>query len=138
MAKRIGNISALYPAASDEPLAVICAKVASAFRLPPFKVAHRSAHLETAETTGDGLIFTIVEYFGAVDSETAKRLGKPDYWNLAWRAAVGLDLNYQVGIRRPSMTRNQQRTVAGKLRPIFKRIRLHGDSRQTTGGKTKP
>jgi hypothetical protein len=83
--------------------------------------------LETATASSAEITIAVTRFTGSVDAEQASRIGPPDYWNLAWRAAVGLEFNYQVAITHGPLTRNQQRSVARKLRSVFQRVRMHGD-----------
>ena len=117
----------LYPAISDEEIDAICRKLAAAFGLPPFAVSHRSEYLETAVASSGQITMTVTRFCGTVDAEQARRIGPPDYWNLAWRAAIGLEFNYQVAIARDAVTRNQQRTISRKLRSVFAKVKMHGD-----------
>jgi hypothetical protein len=125
---KLQNVNRMYAATSSDALDVVCAKLAAAFRLPPFKAIHRSEYLETAESN-DAMTFRVTEYLGAVDAARAARIGPPDYWNLAWRAAVGLNFNYQVWIMNKPAARNRQRVIARKLRSIFQHIQMHGDAK---------
>jgi hypothetical protein len=121
----------LYPAKSEERLHVVCEKLAIVFGLPPFQTTFRSEYFEKAQSAG-GTFFgfidiTVIEYFGSVNSEQVKQIDPPYYWDLAWRAAVGLQFNYQVAIYRGLMKRNHKRRIARKLRSVFTEIRLHGE-----------
>jgi hypothetical protein len=121
-------LNTLYPATSDDDLNALCAKLAAAFDLPAFTSRHRSEYLETSTASSGALTISVTRFLRSVDAEQARRIGPPDYWNLAWRAAVGLEFNYQVAIARGPATRNQQRVIARKLRSIFRKVRLHGES----------
>lgn len=120
-------VNAMYPAISDEDFETVCRKLAAAFGLPPFAMKHRSEHLETATASSGDMTISATRFLGMVDAEQARRIGAPDHWNLAWRAAVGLEFNYQVAIYRDSVTRSQRRTVARRLRAVFRKVRMHGD-----------
>jgi hypothetical protein len=120
-------VNALYPAISDEDIDAICRKLAAAFGLPPFTLSHRSEYLETAVVTSGAMTITVTRFSGTVDAEHARRIGPPDHWNLAWRAAIGLEFNYQVAIALGAVTRNQQRTIARRLRSVFGKVQMHGD-----------
>ncbi len=117
----------LYPAMSEERLPAICEKLATAFALSMFHTIHRSEYLETARSAQGPFEISVTEYAGSVSSEQAAQIGSPDHWNLAWRAAAGLRFNYQVAIARGAVTRNQQRSIARRLRSVFTEIKLHGD-----------
>jgi hypothetical protein len=119
-------MNVLYPAISPERLPRVCEKLAAAFDLPTFQRTDSSQYLETARS-GEVFQITVTEFLAPVSSEQAAQIGPPDYWNLAWRAAVGLRFNYQVAIARGAVTRSQQRSIAHKLRSVFAEIRLHGD-----------
>ena len=121
------TLKALYPATSNEHLNGVCQKLAAAFDLPAFTLSHQSEHLETATASSAEITIAVTRFTGSIDAEQASRMGPPDFWNLAWRAAVGLEFNYQVAITHGPLTRNQQRSVARKLRSVFQRIRMHGD-----------
>ena len=73
------------------------------------------------------MTLVVTRFSGTIDADQANRIGPPDFWNLAWRAAVGLEFNYQVVITHGPVTRNQQRSIARKLRSVFQRVRMHGD-----------
>jgi len=120
-------LNALYPAISEQDLDAICRKLAAAFGLPPFALKHRSEYLETASASSGALAISVTRFCGTLDAEQASRIGPPDHWNLAWRAAVGLELNYQVAIARGAVTRNQQRATARRLRGVFRKVQMHGD-----------
>jgi hypothetical protein len=85
-------MNVLYPAISAEGLTRVCEMLAAAFELPPFQTIHRSEYLETAQS-GGAFQITVTEYVGQASSEQAAAIGRPDHWNLAWRAAVGLRYN---------------------------------------------
>jgi hypothetical protein len=121
-------MNGLYPAISKERLPVICEKLAASFTLPPFRVIHRSEYFEGAQSALGLFELTVTEYFDPISSEQAAQITGPDHWNLAWRAAVGLQFNYQVRVAQGAVTRHQHRTIARKFRRIFEEIRLHGDS----------
>jgi hypothetical protein len=121
-------MNVLYPAKSEETLSAICEKLETEFALPPFRTTRRSEYLETAQSAQGPFEITVTEYVGSVSSEQAMRIGPPDHWNLAWRAAVGLQFNYQLRIAHGPVTRNQQRSIARKLRKVFTEIKLHGDA----------
>src|SRR2546422_372269 len=89
------------------------------------RLSHRSEYLETAVASSGAIAMTVTRFSGTVDAEQARRIGPPDHWNVAWRAAVGLEFNYQVAIARGPATRNQQRSIARKLRSVFQRVQLH-------------
>jgi hypothetical protein len=116
-----------YPAISQEKLPTIGEKLSIVFTLPPFRTVHQSQYLETAKSTRESFEITVTEYIRLVSSEQASQIGVPDHWDLAWRAAVGLQFNYQVRITRVTANRNQQRRIARKLRSVFTEIKLHGD-----------
>jgi len=120
-------VNAMYAAMSDEDIDAICRKLSAAFGLPPFTLKHRSEYLETAVASSAAITITVTRFSGAVDAEQARRIGAPDHWNLAWRAAIGLEFNYQVAIARGAVTRNQQRTITRKLRSVFRKVKMHGD-----------
>jgi hypothetical protein len=120
-------MNVLYPATSEEELDSVCAKLAAAFALPAFALSHRSEYVETAVAATAAMTITVSRFLCAVDAEQASRIGPPDHWNVAWRAAVGLEFNYQVAIDRGPVTRNQRRAIARKLRSVFQKVRLHGD-----------
>lgn len=124
---RLSRMNVLYPAVSAEPLDLVCERLAAALELPPFQKIRSSQYLETAQS-GDPFQITVTEYFGSVTSDQAEQIGPPDYWNLAWRAAVGLRFNYQVAMTREAVTRSRRRTIAQRLRSVFSEVRLHGDS----------
>ena len=119
----------VYAASSKDDLESVCAALADRFSLPPFRTTRRSEHLATATSEGDSLGFTVTEYFGFVSSDEAKGIGPPDFWNLAWRAAVGDEFNYQVVFDRDpeAVSRQKARRLKQRLRPIFETLRLHGD-----------
>jgi hypothetical protein len=120
-------VNALYPAISDEDTDAVGGKLAAAFGLPPFTLTHRSEYLETFVASSGAITMTVTHFLRAVDAEQARGIGPPDHWNLAWRAAIGLEFNYQVAIARGVATRNQQRAVARKLRSVFRKVQMHGD-----------
>jgi len=124
-------MNALYPARSDISLTEICERLVVVFELAPFKHLHRSDHLETAQAVSIVTPFqvAVTQYFYPVTLEDAERLGPPDYWNLAWRTAVGFFFNYQVRVSYEAVTRNKRRKIARKLRSVFTEIRLHGEPR---------
>ncbi len=121
----------LYPATSSEPFDIICRKLAAALSHAPFTVQRRSDHLEVAESTSGESSVRLVHYIGVVTAEQAATLGPPDYWDLAWRAAVGVQYNLQLGVSRGSVTRNQQRRFSAKLRSVFTQVKLHGSPAAT-------
>jgi hypothetical protein len=120
-------MNVLYPAISSEGLTTVCERLAAVFKLPQFHRTYSSQHLAIARS-GDAFQITVTEFVGSVNAEQAARIGAPDHWNLAWRAAVGLRFNYQVAIARGAVTRSQQRTIGRRLRSVFTEVRLHGES----------
>ena len=116
-----------YPAASADSLTVVCEKLAAGFALPPFAVTRESEHVRSARSASGPFAIEVVEFLGHVSAEDAAKIDSPDQWNLAWRAEVGLEFNFQVSITRGTVTRRQRERTARKLRLAFSEIRLHGD-----------
>jgi hypothetical protein len=108
------TVNALYPATSDEGLHDVCAKLAAAFDLPAFTLSHQSENLETATASSAGMTIAVTRFSGSIDAEEASLIGPPDYWNLAWRAAVGLEFNYQVA--------GQNKRDSSELFPLHRRL----------------
>ena len=119
----------LFPASSSKNLASVCAALAAEFSLPPFRTTRQSEHLATAASQGESLGFSVTEYFGYSSWDEAERIGPPDFWNLAWRASVGEEFNFQVVFDRDPdvVSRQKARRLKQRLRPIFDALRLHGD-----------
>lgn len=110
----------------------MCSKLAATFDQPPFDVQRRSNHLEVAESVSAELSVRVVHYLVSVTAEQAAEIGPPDYWDLVWRTAVGIEYNYQLAITRGPVTRNQQRRFACKLRSVFALVKMHGDPAVTS------
>jgi len=101
------------------------------FELPQFETTRRSQHLAAAASSTGAYAFTVIEYFGFVPLDEAERLGPPDYWDLAWRAAVGRRFNFQITFDRDEsrVSRQKARRMKQHLRTVFDHVRLHGDAR---------
>jgi len=117
----------LYPAASEESLSVICEKLAGAFEMPPFDVVRESNQLRSARSASGPFEIEVVEFIGRVSAEEAAKIDSPDQSNLEWRAAVGLEFNFQVMLTRGAFTRRQSERTARKLRSVFSRVQIPGD-----------
>jgi hypothetical protein len=117
-----------YPAISEEGLAEVCQKLATAFNLSPFQIVRQSEHLETAESTRGMFGVMVTRYIGRVTIEQVRDIGRPDHSPLAWRARKGFQYNYRIGIARGGVsTWTHKRSIAHKLRSAFTEIQLGGE-----------
>ena len=129
----------LYPARSTNDLRTICSQIQQVYGLPVFEFQRISAHLLSASSDAGEFGFTIKEFPDVVPASQVANRASPDYWDLAWRTAVGIEFNYQVEFRWDSsaMSRWRAHRLKRKLKRIFDYIRFHGEPKHTqpaTGG----
>ena len=128
----------LYAARSSEHLDAICAKLAKALHMPGFERHIESRYICSATSDATVYALELKEFLEDVDEDTAKRIGPPHFWDLAWRAQIGFNFNYQITLQwaADGLSRSHARRIRLRLREVFEYVHFHGEKRkaQPAGG----
>lgn len=100
----------------------VCDRLAASLCSSDFLVQDRQhSSLATKAVARDGLFIQVTEYLNYVNPEDVGSPDYPDYWDIAWRASVGQEYNYQVILQwnDDSFSRHQVRRLRTRLRCAF-------------------
>lgn len=122
----------LYAAQSTEPLDVICGRIANTLHLPQFRNLAGNEYFCSAISDAAAYALEFKEFLQDVDEKAAARLGPLYFWDLAWRANIGFQFNYQITFRwtPEGLSRSQARRIRQVLRETPDGIQFHGENRQ--------